>query len=444
MNPIAANLNQIIKYENPQLFGSLSRLGKDLFFPQGIPSQGAEAKVKAHRINATIGIAKEEGHTMRLDSVNDLIHPIRPSESLTYASSYGIEPLRQHWQKMMVVKNPSLKDRRVSLPLVTNGITHGVSITADLWIDPDDLVLVPEMMWGNYRMIFEVKKQAQLETYPVFNTAGEFDLEGFERAVVNAAKPRSKIMVILNSPHNPSGYAFSEKEGEKIVKILIAVANSGCHMVVVCDDAYFGLFYDPKSLQESLFARLAGTHPNLTAIKLDGCTKENYVWGLRVGFITFGSQTVSDTPALYDALAQKGAGCIRGTISNDSHLGQSIVLKSMQDERFGQETKAKFEVLKARAGKVREVLQDPKFEDAWTPYPFNAGYFMCVKLKDVDAETLRLHLLDQYGVGVISLGKTDIRVAFSCLDIDEIPTTFDLLLQGIADLRKAGKSVSHQ
>ena len=341
---------------------------------------------------------------------------------------------------MLVKKNPSLKDSRISLPLVTNGITHGVSTTADLWIDPGDLVLVPEMMWGNYRMIFEVKKQAQLATYPVFNAVGEFDLEGFERAVVNAAKPRTKIMVILNSPHNPSGYAFSEKEGEKIVKILIAVANSGCHVVAVCDDAYFGLFYDSQSLKESLFARLTGTHPNLTAIKLDGGTKENYVWGLRVGFITFGSQTVSDTPALYDALTQKGAGCIRGTISNDSHLSQTIVLKSMQDERFGQETKAKFEVLKARAEKVKEVLQDPKFKDAWTAYPFNAGYFMCVKLKDVDAETLRLHLLDEYGVGVISLGKTDIRVAFSCLDIDEIPTIFDLLLQGITDLRKAGKT----
>ena len=443
MNPIAANLNQIIKYENPQLFAALSRLGKELFFPRGIPSQGAEAKKKAHRINATIGIAKEAGHTMRLDSVNDLIQPIPPSQALTYAPSYGIEALRKLWQEMLVKKNPSLKERHISLPLVTNGITHGVSTTADMWIDSSDLVLVPEMMWGNYRMIFEVKKQAQLATYPVFNANGEFDLEGFEKAVINAAKPRTKIMVILNSPHNPSGYAFSEEEGDKIVKILIAVANSGCHVLAVCDDAYFGLFYDPKSLKESLFARLAGTHPNLTAIKLDGGTKENYVWGLRVGFITFGCQTVSDTPALYDALTQKGAGCIRGTISNDSHLSQSIVLKSMQDERFEQETRAKYEVLRARAEKVREVLEDAKFDDAWTPYPFNAGYFMCVKLKDVDAETLRLHLLDQYGVGVISLGRTDIRVAFSCLDVDEIPTIFDLMLQGITDLRSSGKTVSH-
>ena len=34
-------------------------MGKALFFPKGILSQSAEAKQKAGKINATIGIAKE-------------------------------------------------------------------------------------------------------------------------------------------------------------------------------------------------------------------------------------------------------------------------------------------------------------------------------------------------------------------------------------------------
>ena len=51
-------------------------------------------------------------------------------------------------------------------------------------------------------------------------------------------------------------------------------------------------------------------------------------------------------------------------------------------------------------------------------YPFNAGYFMCIRVKGVDAEKLRLHLLEKYGVGVIAMGATDIRVAFSCLELD--------------------------
>jgi hypothetical protein len=47
----------------------LSEVGKDLYFPKGILTQGAEAKEKAHRFNATIGMATEKGRTMYLPSV---------------------------------------------------------------------------------------------------------------------------------------------------------------------------------------------------------------------------------------------------------------------------------------------------------------------------------------------------------------------------------------
>jgi hypothetical protein len=85
---------------------------------------------------------------------------------------------------------------------------------------------------------------------------------------------------------------------------------------------------------------------------------------------------------------------------------------------------------------VKAVLADPKYREAWDVYPFNSGYFMCLKLRTVDAETLRVHLLNQYGVGLISIGKTDLRVAFSCLEEDDIQTLFDLVLQGVQDLTK--------
>ena len=60
---------------------------------------------------------------------------------------------------------------------------------------------------------------------------------------------------------------------------------------------------------------------------------------------------------------------------------------------------------------------------------------MCVRLKDLDAETLRLHLLDKYGVGLISVGKRDLRVAFSCLEENDIRELFNIVLQGVNDLK---------
>jgi aspartate/methionine/tyrosine aminotransferase len=127
-------------------------------------------------------------------------------------------------------------------------------------------------------------------------------------------------------------------------------------------------------------------------------------------------------------------GAIRGGISNCPHLSQTLVLKAFESEGFATEKKNKFAVLKARALKVKEVLQDEKYNDAWTYYPFNAGYFMCLRLKTVNAETLRQHILNQYGVGVISVGDTDIRVAFSCTEVEDIKELFDLVYQGVKDL----------
>ncbi|MEA3280667.1 MAG: aminotransferase class I/II-fold pyridoxal phosphate-dependent enzyme, partial [Thermodesulfobacteriota bacterium] len=288
MNPIAKQLNNTIETGHPFLMEMLSDIGKNLFFPKGILSQSAEAKKKAHKLNATIGIATEKGKTMRLSSVMDAINGIRAKESLTYAPSYGIPALRKIWQDSIFEKNSSLAGKKISLPVVACGITHAVSVFADIWIDPGDVIIVPDMMWGNYNLILNVRKGGIISQYPMFSEEGGFNLAAFEEKVVNEAKNRDKITVLLNFPHNPSGYTVTEKEGSAIAKILTDVAEKGTNVLVVADDAYFGLFYEDDTIKESLFARLCGMHPRLLAVKLDGATKENYVWGLRVGFITYG------------------------------------------------------------------------------------------------------------------------------------------------------------
>ncbi len=434
MNPLADQLNQTLKASAPHVYDMLSDVGKKLFFPKGILSQSAEAKEKAHAINATIGIAKEGGHTMHFDTVMASINDIRPSQSLTYAPSFGILDLRRAWQRDLYIKNPSLEGKTISLPVVTCGITHGIATFADIWINPGDVIILPEMMWGNYNMIFSVRKDARIRHYELFNDKGGFNLGTFEQAVRQEAADHRKITVLLNFPQNPSGYTISEAEADAIVAILTDIAAAGTYVLAVSDDAYFGLFYEPQTIKESIFARLCGAHPGILAVKLDGATKENYVWGLRIGFITYGGTFTGDTVPLFDSLERKTAGCIRGTLSNASHLSQTILLNSMTDENNPAEKQAKFEILKDRAQRVKRVSTDPKYSDAWEVYPFNSGYFMCIRLKTVNAEALRTHLLDQYGVGLIALGASNLRVAFSCMDATDVETLFDTVYQGIKAL----------
>lgn len=434
MNPIAEELNEIIIEGNEHIYEMLSHVGKNLFFPKGILSQGAEAKEKAYKFNATIGMATEKGRTMHLPSVMAMLNALRPKEALTYAPSFGIMPLRQTWQDELFRKNPSLSGKEVSLPVVTNALTHGLSVVSDMWVDPDDTIILPDKMWGNYNLIFAVRRAARIVHYPLFDSRGKFNLQGFESCVKTEAESRKKIIPILNFPNNPTGYTVTPEDADEIAGILTSTARSGTNVLAVTDDAYFGLFFEEDALKESIFTKLIGNDPRLLAIKVDGATKENFVWGLRVGFITYGASLTGESGPVYDALEKKTAGAVRGSISNASHLSQEIVLKSLQSKDFLSEKDDKFKIMKGRAKEVKRVLSNPQYHEAWEPYPFNSGYFMCLRLKTVEAEPLRVHLLDKYGIGLISLGKTDLRVAFSCLEQEDTQELFDTLFQAVKDL----------
>jgi aspartate/methionine/tyrosine aminotransferase len=434
MNPLAAELNEVIQKANIHVFEMLSEVGKNLFFPKGILTQSAEAKEKAHKFNATIGMATEKGRTMYLPSVMNMLSGLEPEETLTYAPSFGIPTLRKAWKDGLFEKNPSLASTKISLPVVSHAITHGLSVVGDMWVDPGDVIILPDKMWGNYNLIFAVRRGARIVQHSLFDNQGRFNLRSFEECARTEAKKNKKIIVLFNFPNNPTGYTPLPDEAKTMAEILMDLAHQGTNVLALTDDAYFGLFFDDHVLKESVFTALVNKHPRLMAIKLDGATKENYVWGLRVGFITYAACLSGDHDGVYNALERKTAGAVRGSISNASHLSQTITLRSLKSGSYKAEKDAKFRIMKDRAMEVKRVLSDSKYHKAWDVYPFNSGYFMCLKLKTVDAETLRVHLLNQYGVGLISLGKEDLRVAFSCVEKKDVQELFDIVLQGVLDL----------
>jgi aspartate/methionine/tyrosine aminotransferase len=432
MNPLAVELNQIIEREAPAVMRMLSTLGKKLYFPKGILTQSAEAKEKAHRYNATIGEAREQQRSMGLPSITCALSGLSPDQALPYAPSAGRNDLRKAWVKEIRDKNPSLGDLPFSLPVVTSGITHGLSTLADLFIDEGDLLLLPEQLWGNYTLIFAVKRGAQIENYPLFGEGGGFALDGF-RDTLKKLAPAGKLVVLFNFPHNPTGYSIRPDEADAIRDALVETADAGCDIVAVCDDAYFGLFYDEDVLRESLFTRLADAHERLLAVKLDGASKEHYAWGLRVGFLTY---AIKGGAGAYEALEKKTGGCIRGTISNSPNLSQALVLNAITHPDYLEHKAEKFDVLARRAAVVLELLAEPRFSEAWELYPFNSGYFMCVRMKDLNAEQYRVRLLNDYGVGVISTSPTDIRVAISCVDEDDLRDLFEVMLQCALEMKQ--------
>ena len=430
LNQQAIELNETIKSTNPHVFNLLSERGRAIFFPKkGILSQTADAQ--NCKINATIGSALEDDNViMHLESIARNIH-LSPQDIFPYAKSPGVPEIRKKWKELMVLKNPSLSGASISLPLVTSALTHGLSMIGYLFINPEDAIILPDLYWGNYRLIFEKTWHGKLSTYPTFTETGGFNCSGLKQKLGETST--GKKIVLLNFPNNPTGYTPTVEEAHAIIDILVESAEAGNEIVVVFDDAYFGLVYESGIITESLFSHLANVHERILAVKADGATKEEYVWGFRIGFITFGTKKNSEE--LYRALESKLAGAIRGTISNSSHISQSLLLAAYDSESYEADKKEKYETLKKRYTTVCEILKKtPEYDEIFKPLPFNSGYFMCIRInKDIDAEQLRQHLINKYGTGVIALGDL-LRIAFSSTPTHLLDTLFN-------NIYKAGKEI---
>ncbi len=441
LNPLASKLNDELQGGATNVLEMLSRYGRRAYFPKGILTQSAEAKAKAHRFNATIGIATEGGGPMYLDSIHGQISGVEPADSYTYAPPAGRPGLRERWREKLLSENPSLAGKTFGEPVTTSAITHGLALVGDLFVDEGDVLLLPDKMWGNYRLAFEVHLGARIETYPFYAEGDSdgfcFNVSGFAEGLARAAEGRDKLIVLLNFPNNPTGYMPTPAEGEAIVEALHEQAKRGTRLVVITDDAYFGLFYHlgGDSMTESLFGPLCNLHENILAIKLDGATKELFVWGLRCGFVTYGPGcTGAAADAVIRVLDAKTRGVIRAGVSNVPQLSQTLVENALASPSIAKERDEKRELLGARAARVYEVANDPRYRESFSVYPFNSGYFMLVKVKGVEAEKVRTYLLDEYGVGLIATAAHDLRIAFSCLEVSQVEPLFETLHKAIQEL----------
>ncbi len=427
LNTLAKELNDTLSEDGCIVTSLLSERGLRAYFPHhGILGQGAEAK--SSEINATIGTAKEDdGTPLCLDCIKDKLNI--STSSFLYAPSFGVPALRKRWASMLIEKNPSLEGKTFSTPVVTSALTHALFLAAQLVVGRGEKVIIPDLFWDNYDLIFNEAFGADFTTFRTFS-GNHFNIGGLKKKLLSKGE---KKIVVLNFPNNPTGYTPTEEEADAIRDLLLEAANAGKKIVAILDDAYFGLVYEKGIFKESIFAKLADLHENVLAIKLDGATKEDYVWGFRVGFITFGMKGLSEKQL--KALEDKAAGLVRGTISSSSNIAQQLLLAAYEDDCYEKQKQEKYATLESRYRKIRSILRKHKeYRESFKAMPFNSGYFMCIKPIGVDPEELRKHLIAKYKTGTIMLDGL-IRLAFSCVPTEKLEQLFANVDAAVRDLK---------
>ena len=151
---------------------------------------------------------------------------------------------------------------------ITCGATEALLSVAMAVIDPGDKVVVFEPFYENFKNIVLLSGGIPVFV-PLIPPLWEPDWTELEKSAVGAK------LLIINSPHNPTGSVLSDKSLEKIAKI--AIEND---LFVLSDETYRSMVFDieePKSI-----ASLPGMDERTAVIS--SFSKIMTATGWRVGF----------------------------------------------------------------------------------------------------------------------------------------------------------------
>jgi len=139
-------------------------------------------------------------------------------------------------------------------------------------LDPGDEVVIPAPYWVSYPDVVLFAGGT-----PVFAAAGAAQNYKLKPEQLEAAIGPKTKWVILNSPSNPTGAAYSEAE----LKALGAVLERHPHVWIFADDMYEHIVFD-----DFKFTSIAQVCPSLydRTLTANGCSKAYAMTGWRIGF----------------------------------------------------------------------------------------------------------------------------------------------------------------
>ena len=189
---------------------------------------------------------------------------------LNYTESQGDPVLRETIARFY----PGLTADNI---LVANAPEEAIFLTMMSLLEPGDRVVVQSPC---YQSLYEIAayRGSEVVVWPMLETDSGWgiDLDHLECLLT----PEVKLLVI-NAPHNPTGYLFTPAEFETILQL------AERHRTwLFCDEMYHGLEYDPARRLPSASARYE------QAISLWGMSKTFGLPGLRIGWLALQDQAL--------------------------------------------------------------------------------------------------------------------------------------------------------
>jgi aspartate aminotransferase len=141
-------------------------------------------------------------------------------------------------------------------------------------LNPGDEVIVPVPYWVSYPEIVRLCGAEPVFAVADASTGFKLKPEVLEAAITPATK-----WLILNTPSNPTGAAYTAAELRGLADVLLRHP----HVHILTDDIYEVLVYDGGK-----FATIAGVEPALQVrtLTMNGVSKSHAMTGWRIGYCT--------------------------------------------------------------------------------------------------------------------------------------------------------------
>jgi len=374
-----------------------------------------DAKAKELRANGVdiIGFGAGEPDFDTPDKIKKAGIAAIETNKTHYTPVGGIDALKQAIVNKFERDNNLIYEKNQIL--VSCGAKHSLfNIAQVLWEEGDEII-VPAPYWVSYPDIIRYTgaKPIIIDTL----SANEFKITPDQISSAMTANTRA---IIINSPSNPTGSAYSKKELEGIAEC--ALSNK---LLIVSDEIYEKVVFDGFE-QHSICS--IGKEVQNNSILINGVSKSYAMTGWRIGYLAANEEIV------------KQAGKLQGqSTSNPTSISQMASITALNDTDA--DVRQMVDEFQKRRGTLLNCLLKIPFVECYKPvgsfytFPdFSAFYGKSFKGKKIEGSIhLANFLLEEGKValvpGIAFGADRNLRLSFAA--------SMDTIKQGVDRITKA-------
>jgi aminotransferase len=341
--------------------------------------------------------------------IEEIIKAVK-EKKMMYAPTLGIPQLRQAIADKCKAEN-NMKWVEPKNIIVTNGGSQALELAYACLCNPGDEIIVnsPSFLSYFYIPAFYGLKTVEVQRKPDFS----IDIEGIKKAIT----PKTKF-IMINTPNNPTGYAFKKNEMDEIVQIVLE--ND---LYLVSDEVYEKFLYEGRTHTSP------ASYPEMAdrTLTLNAMSKTFGAPGLRCGYVAASENIIT--------LMEKFSQYTSAGVNHPTQLGAAVAYQRGNPEFAN--------ILKAYDKKRQycmKRLDELGFE---TPKPYGSFYIMpkvtkFAKNSDEFSERLmrEVEVAVVPGSGFGSYSDDYVRISYATED--------RLLEEGFNRIEKFLKNLSNQ